>query len=62
MKSFVFGSLTGIAAFIACLIGPPNWRNIQFEPVFFMLSRYEPPLQINRYDPCPDVIDFKIRP
>ena len=61
MKSFALGAITGIALFLACLTGPPEWRSIPFDPALFIFSRFTPPFEMRRYDKCPTTISLSRR-
>lgn len=57
---FVFGVFT-ISCWLAVV--PLELKLAALKPSSILATKFlDEPLQINRYDPCPDRIDFKIRP
>lgn len=61
---FTLGFITGLLLITFGMIGAPGqigMASLDLADVFAKKLLREP-LWINRYDPCPDVIDLEIRP
>ena len=64
MNNFTVGFLLGVfGVFCWLAVVPLELKLITLKPSSILATKFlDEPFKINRYDPCPDVIDFKIRP
>jgi|LakMenEpi03Aug12_release.lakeMendotaPanAssembly.Ray.scaffolds.fasta_scaffold4403656_1 hypothetical protein len=61
--SFRIGFLTGLSGMALAILLIPNVGPLTLELSLMLTTKFvREPLQINRYDYCPDAVDFKIRP
>jgi len=64
MNKFSTGFVVGVFA-ISCWLSvvPMELKLATLKPSSILATKFlDEPFKINRYDPCPDTIDFRVRP